>query len=145
MKLNRKPKKEIKINTTALPDIIFMLLFFFMVTTVIQNKEIQEMELPNAENATASKPDLTALQIYLGNEEDLEFVKVNKIEGRVDQFSVLLEKELASVKNKGGYVEHAYLYIDQKMSMSTVNKVKRELQLADVLKVNYIHNIKLRG
>ena len=38
-----------KINTASLPDIVFMLLFFFMVTTVMRETEVQvRVKVPNA-------------------------------------------------------------------------------------------------
>ncbi len=37
MQIRKKGKKEVPpVSTASLPDIVFMLLFFFMVTTVIE-------------------------------------------------------------------------------------------------------------
>ena len=49
MKLNRKNKQSNKISTSSLPDIIFMLLIFFMVTTVMREFEGLDIVLPRAE------------------------------------------------------------------------------------------------
>ena len=40
-----KKKKDPAISTAALPDIVFMLLFFFMVTTVFKEKESKKLEI----------------------------------------------------------------------------------------------------
>ena len=40
-----KKKKDPGISTAALPDIVFMLLFFFMVTTVFKEKESKKLEI----------------------------------------------------------------------------------------------------
>jgi len=39
-KFKKERKGQEQINTSALPDIIFMLLFFFMVTTVLREQDI---------------------------------------------------------------------------------------------------------
>ena len=49
MKLNRKNKTSNEISTSSLPDIIFMLLIFFMVTTVMREFEGLDVVLPRAE------------------------------------------------------------------------------------------------
>ena len=48
MKLNRKNKQSNEISTSSLPDIIFMLLIFFMVTTVMREFEGLDVILPRA-------------------------------------------------------------------------------------------------
>ena len=49
MKLTRKNKQKSEISTSSLPDIIFMLLIFFMVTTVMREFEGLDIVLPRAE------------------------------------------------------------------------------------------------
>lgn len=39
MKLRKKPEREVEISTASLPDIVFLLLFFFMVSATIRPKE----------------------------------------------------------------------------------------------------------
>jgi len=142
MKMPRKEKRKIKINTTALPDIIFMLLFFFMVTTVIQNKTIQELELPEAYNVNAkSKADSGDLEIYLANIEGDNFLSVNTSKASFRKCKELIHTEVAATKNKGIHIKQAILYIDGNMPMSQVNQVKSELQELNILKVNYIHRL----
>ena len=49
MKFIRKNKQNNEISTASLPDIIFMLLIFFMVTTVMREFEGLDVVLPRAE------------------------------------------------------------------------------------------------
>lgn len=53
-KFKKKTGTSENIPTSALPDIIFMLLFFFMVTTVLREQEIL-VEQKNPTGYTASK------------------------------------------------------------------------------------------
>ena len=48
MKLNRKVNISSDIPTASMPDIIFMLLIFFMVTTVLREYSGLDVELPKA-------------------------------------------------------------------------------------------------
>ena len=46
-KFKKKAEASQEIPTSSLPDIIFMLLFFFMVTTVLREQEIKvEQHIP---------------------------------------------------------------------------------------------------
>ena len=49
MKFRRKSRVESKISTSSMPDIIFMLLIFFMVTTVLREFSGLPVSLPKAE------------------------------------------------------------------------------------------------
>ena len=48
MKINRKTKLDTEIPTASMPDIIFMLLIFFMVTTVMREFEGLDVIMPRA-------------------------------------------------------------------------------------------------
>ena len=49
MKFNRKTQLDSEIPTASMPDIIFMLLIFFMVTTVLREFSGLPVSLPRAE------------------------------------------------------------------------------------------------
>ena len=48
MKFSRKTKLSTEIPTASMPDIIFMLLIFFMVTTVMREYEGLDVIMPRA-------------------------------------------------------------------------------------------------
>ena len=48
MKIQRKTQETNEISTSSLPDIIFMLLIFFMVTTVMREFEGLDVLMPRA-------------------------------------------------------------------------------------------------
>ncbi len=141
MKIPRKAKKQPKINTTALPDIIFMLLFFFMVTTTMQNQNMQTIELPAAFNVDfKSKSNPNDLEIYLLDNSIQNMLKVNDETGNLGNYKQLINHQVSLMKQNGIFVNRAYMYIDENTPMSTVNKVKEELQELNILKISYIHN-----
>ncbi len=140
MNIPRKPKKPIKINTTALPDIIFMLLFFFMVTTTMQNQNMSDLELPAAFNVQAkSKAGPNDLEIFISSSVQNN-LKVNTHIGKVEDSKQLIALELNQMKKNSIFVHRAFMYIDENIKMSSVNKIKEELQSLNILKISYIHN-----
>ena len=48
MKINKKSKVSTEIPTASMPDIVFMLLLFFMVSTVIRQSAGLPLDLPIA-------------------------------------------------------------------------------------------------
>ena len=52
MKLKRKSDSKARIPTSSMPDIIFMLLIFFMMTTVLRTVEGLDVVLPKAKKIT---------------------------------------------------------------------------------------------
>ena len=75
MKFSKKTKISSEIPTASMPDIIFMLLIFFMVTTVMREFEGLDIVLPRAEkieklleNISEAKPTImTAVPRFYQN------------------------------------------------------------------------------
>lgn len=142
MKPRRRTKEPVKVNTTALPDIIFMLLFFFMVTTVMQNQNLHTLELPEAYNInTKENTELTDLEIYLNSSGEEAVVQVNQLKSTVDNYPDIITQEVHHMRLKGLYIPKAYLYIDAQSPMSMVNTIKTELQRLDISNIQYVHNL----
>ncbi len=56
-----------KINTSSLPDIVFMLLFFFMVATTMRETEIQvKVKVPEATEVKKLEKKSLVSYIYVG-------------------------------------------------------------------------------
>ena len=143
MKIPRKHPKQVKINTTALPDIIFMLLFFFMVTTVLQDEDKQELNLPNALNhETLEREESRDLNIILGQIDDQKYVKVNDVQVKFNSAESLIQAQIERQKSSGIFPDKAKLWIDAKSQMSEVNTIKSALQNSGVLKVEFVHSFK---
>ena len=55
------------LNTASLPDIVFMLLFFFMVTTVMRETQIQvQVQLPKAKEVKKIEKKSIVSFVYIG-------------------------------------------------------------------------------
>jgi len=67
-KFNKKKKGDLPaVNTASLPDIVFMLLFFFMVATVMRDNELKiKNELPAANEVEKLDKKELVMSIYAG-------------------------------------------------------------------------------
>ncbi len=131
MKFTKKSKIDAKIPTASMPDIIFMLLIFFMVATVFKQYSGLKVRVPAA----------TMIQKIPGSKRHVVTIWVNK-ENQVICDDVIV-KEIADLRNVV-YQKHVAdpqiilaLKIDQTVQMGFVNKIHQELRKASTLKVNY--------
>lgn len=143
-KFRKKSKSSQDIPTAALPDIIFMLLFFFMVTTVLrevtilvdqnlpvatQLKKIEKKSLVNY--IYIGKPKITST---LGSEPRIQvndnFIATNEIV----QFVLTAKDKLDEAERDQITIS---LKVDKKTKMGLVTDVQQELKEANALKVLY--------
>ncbi|MCH8494566.1 MAG: biopolymer transporter ExbD [Balneolales bacterium] len=137
-KKNATTKQEVP--TTAMPDIVFMLLIFFMVTTVLREVTLQvRVELTRAENIEKIEQKRLVSYIYIGPRimgnnlfgetrvqiddaliEDLGFIR------RI-MYDKLLEQPRLIVS----------LRVDRDSEMGMISDVQQELREAGTLQINY--------
>jgi biopolymer transport protein ExbD len=139
------------LNTASLPDIVFMLLFFFMVTTVMRETEVQvDVKVPSASQVKKLEKKSLISYIYIGRPiKSLQAVygiepmiqmndKLTNEEGipveSIRDF-VLFEREKLSEDEKNQMT--ISLRIDQNIPMGKVDDVKKALRMANALKINY--------
>ena len=129
MQLNRKNKTSNEISTSSLPDIIFMLLIFFMVTTVMREFEGLEVVLPRAE--TIEKLESKRHTVYIwATKEGL--ISVNdKIVNIDDLGSVMFLKLTKDPKLT------VSLRSDDESRMEFISEIHTQLRKAQALKLNY--------
>ncbi len=150
-KFKKKKSGELPaVNTASLPDIVFMLLFFFMVATVMrQNTLMIENKLPFADQVEKLDRKELVLYIYAGKPSSRYTQKFGS-EARIQ-----LNDKFADVKDiqKFIYAERetkreelipyltTALKVDVETNMGLVSDIKQELRKADALKINYTTRI----
>lgn len=88
-----------EISTASLPDIVFMLLFFFMTVTVMKNDVLKvENILPNASEIKKLEKKDRVIYIYVGKPTQ-SYVQVAGTEPKIQ-----LNDKLANVSDVGAYV-----------------------------------------
>lgn len=72
MRIKRAPSEEIEIGMSSLIDCVFLLLIFFLITTVAkkENRDI-DIELPSSTTAESVRPDDHTMVIGINREKEL--------------------------------------------------------------------------
>ena len=144
--LRRKNSKVPTVSTASLPDIVFILLFFFMtVTTIKDNEQLVENVLPSASEVQkldkkdriievcVGKP-IQELAAVLGNQPKIQ---LNKKLVKIDEVGSFLLAELAKKPDAIRNQVTVSLKIDKAVNLGTVADIKEELRKINLLKVSY--------
>ena len=144
-KFRKKGKGELPaVSTASLPDIVFMLLFFFMVTTVMREVDLK-VKISRPEATEIEKLEQKALvhYIYIGTPfEDEKYGTEPKIQ-IADDFADVADIQQSVIafresKNEAEVPKITYsLKVDQEAKMGVVTDVKQELREVYALKINY--------
>jgi biopolymer transport protein ExbD len=146
-KIRKEGKKEVPaVSTASLPDIIFMLLFFFMVATSM--KEVTYMvNIKNPEATELQKLEKKNLVrfIYVG-EPMKEYQKAYGTETRIqldDAFADISQLEDYIVRERSAMKETEQnlltisIKADKETKMGIITDIKQALRRAYALKINY--------
>ena len=134
------------ISTASLPDIVFMLLFFFMVTTVmrevtllVENKkpkatEIKKLEKKNLVTYIYVGKPKKALQSQVGTEPR---VQLNDAFARLGEIQQYVIEERNAINEAERPLMTVSIKSDENVKMGLVGDIKQELRKAEALKINY--------
>jgi biopolymer transport protein ExbD len=145
--LNRKSKSKLpEISTASLPDIVFILLFFFMTVTVMKNNNLLvENTLPNADEIEKLDKRDRIIEIIVGKPTKQyaniagtqSKIQLNGKFAQVDEVSSYVLAELSKMPENLRSVAIISLKIDKAVSMGIVSDIKEELRKVNALKFNY--------
>jgi biopolymer transport protein ExbD len=146
-KFERKGKGGMPaISTASLPDVVFMLLFFFMVSTSMREVTLKvQTRLPEATEVVKLEKKSLVSYIYVGPPQRA-FMATYGTEPRIqlnDSFKTLVDIRdfIASERDALSESERPLLTtslkIDENTRMGIVTDIKQELRKASALKINY--------
>jgi biopolymer transport protein ExbD len=134
------------INTASLPDCIFLLLFFFMVTThfrqtntkvIVQTPQVTEIKKLEKKSLVSyiyvGKP-IPPLQAVYGTEPRIQ---LNDAFATVDDIRDFISSEREQMTEEEQKQMTVSLKIDKDATMGVVSDIKQELRKASALKINY--------
>ena len=144
-KFKKGGKKEMEaISTASLPDIIFMLLFFFMVTTVMKENTLQvKVAPPMADQIKKLENKSLVSYVYIGEPFQtatfgtLPRIQLNDAFAEPEEIRDFIAAERESLKEADRPKMTVSLKVDEKTKMGIVTDVKMELRKASALKINY--------
>lgn len=141
-----KKKPQPAISTASLPDIVFMLLFFFMVVTKLRDSELMvKVSTPFATQLTKLEDKSLVNYLYIGRPVEKyratygtkprlqlsdKFADINEIPIFLERFRVKIpEAQRTKITTS--------LRVDGQVTMGIVQDVKTALRKANQLKINY--------
>ncbi|UBM62324.1 biopolymer transporter ExbD [Candidatus Sulfidibacterium hydrothermale] len=138
-----KTKSSPGINTSSLPDIIFMLLFFFMVTTSMrQNSPLVKYTLPTATQVQKLEKKSLVSYIYVGQPVDKALgtksrIQLNDSYATVKDIPEFISRERQARNEADRKLLTTSLKVDEHTKMGIVTDIKQELRKVNALKINY--------
>lgn len=134
------------ISTASLPDIVFMLLFFFMVTTVMREvtllventkpyaTEIKKLEKKNLVTYIYVGKPKKKLQAQVGTEPRIQ---LNDSFARLGEIQQYVIEERNAINEAERPLMTVSIKADEDVKMGLVGDIKQELRKAEALKINY--------
>ena len=142
----KRGKAKPAISTASLPDIVFMMLFFFMVVTVLRDAELKvSVSTPYATQLTKLEEKSLVNYIYVGRPtqqyQDVYGTKPrmqlgDKFAETVDIPLFLEAHRVKLSENKRGRITSS-LRVDGEVTMGIVSDIKTQLRKSGQLRVNY--------
>ncbi|MGB0429407.1 MAG: ExbD/TolR family protein [Bacteroidia bacterium] len=146
-KFKKRKKETPAIQTSSLPDIVFMLIFFFMVATVIRQNSLLVKNLrPQASEVTKVQQKSLTEYLFMGSPVDRAVygdaprLQLDDAFAPISQVQAFVEAKRADTDAKLRSKITWSLKVDVETRMGIVTEVKQELRKAEALKINYSAN-----
>ena len=129
MKIERKTHTSKEISTSSMPDIIFMLLIFFMVTTVMREYEGLDIIMPRAKMIEKLESKRHTSYVWATKDGlvsvDDRIININSLSGLMYNKIAKNPKITVSLKS------------DEKTTMKLITDIHTQLRTANALKLSY--------
>lgn len=146
-KFKKKKSGELPaVSTASLPDIVFMLLFFFMTVTVMKDSSLMiANELPYADQVQKLDKKDRVIYIYAGKPSEryqstygaAAKIQLNDKFADVADVANYVLAERAKKREELQNVLTTALKVDGETNMGLVSDIKQELRKVNALKINY--------
>ena len=143
-KFSDKGKAEMpELNTSSLPDLIFSILFFFMIVTSMREQEVKvQVELPSGTELSKIERKSAITNIYIGtpmnNKESQEAgIQLNDRQlsrREVNNLRAYIVEEKERLGSKAAKMKVA-LKIDNNIDMGLLSEVKMQLRKAYAMQI----------
>ena len=140
----KQSRKVPSINTSSLPDIVFMLLFFFMVTTVMRDDTLKvQVEIPQSIATDKLMDQSLIATIYVGKPVavamlgDAERIQIDDQIVPLKSVGEYILKKQSELPPRLRYKFKTVIKADQNMPMRLITLIKEELKIVDMRNIHY--------
>ena len=131
-------------NTASLPDIVFMLLFFFMVSTSMKDVEMMvRIKTPEATELSKLEKKTLVSYVYVGVPMNTRKygseprIQLNDTYSTVDDIQSYILQEREGMKESDRPKMTVSIKADYDVEMGTITDIKQALRKAQALKISY--------
>ena len=146
--IRKKEKKEIgHISTSSLPDIVFMILFFFMVSTSMKETElVVKFKAPQATEIQKLENKSLVSYIYVGPPATADLrakfgeaskIQLNNSFSNPEQIGQFIASERDALNEADRNKMTVCLKADKDTRMGIITDIKQELRKAEAYKISY--------
>lgn len=139
----RHKQRMVGLNTSSLPDLIFTILFFFMLVTHMRKVALKvEYQVPEGTELTRLTKKSTVTYIYIGRpmgEKESTNVRIQMNDKFVSVADVTdyVTSERDAMSPDDAEAMTVSIKADKHTDMGTITDVKQALRKANALRVNY--------
>ena len=148
MQIRRKKHRSVPgLNMASMPDLIFTVLFFFMIVTHMRNETVKvKLQVPQGTEVTKSSNKFSTINIYIGrnNYGDTQ-IQVNDRMCSLEQVGALVQNFKANLSEESQENLIINLRADRNTDMGIVNDLKKELRNVGALTIRYSATEKANG
>ena len=148
MKLRHRHHRNVPtLNTSSLPDLIFTVLFFFMIVTHMRQNNVKvEMTVPEGEELQQFDKKYATATIFVGKGTDGEIhIQVNDDITEISSIGAVINKERKAVAEDERDAFTVILKADKDVPLGVIADIKDVLQMNNVLHRNYSESMEERS
>lgn len=140
LNIRRSKRRQVPgLNMTSMPDLIFTVLFFFMIVTHMRTETVK-VNFSVPEGTEVSKPTQMRhiINIYIGKDDEGEYrIQINENLCRINEIAQSIRSIQSSLSAEDQENVVVNIRADRKAPMRIINDLKRELRKANILSIRY--------
>ena len=126
------------LNTAALPDLIFTVLFFFMIVTHMRSVPMKvKYQVPSGTEITKLVKKSTVTYIYIGKVGEDTRIQLNDKLATVADIEVYVKAERSRMQSEDMKRQVVSIKADRETDMRVITQVKQALRRASAYTINY--------
>jgi biopolymer transport protein ExbD len=135
---DRKKREMPGLNTAALPDLIFTVLFFFMIVTHMRSVPMKvKYQVPSGTEITKLVKKSTVTYIYIGKVGEDTRIQLNDKLATVADIEVYVKAERSRMQSEDMKRQVVSIKADRETDMRVITQVKQALRRANAYTINY--------
>ncbi|MBQ8047261.1 MAG: biopolymer transporter ExbD [Prevotella sp.] len=137
MNIVRRQREVPQLNMASLPDLIFTILFFFMIATHMRNVSPQVIvEEPQGE-ALSQQPRHSSLYLFMGWADGHEQLQLGEEQLELDELKAKLMHKAGEMTDEEAESTVVILKADRNVPMHVIQEVKQALRESRLQRIYY--------